>query len=175
MRLPALSSTYAKLLTGLLKPAKGSVTVDGKPVDVWQNPARLIAYHFQNPDLQLFGESVDEELSNCGAAREMQETVIETFGLKEVLQLHPLDLPFVLRKRVALAATICMNRPWVILDEPTLGQDSEAATNIARILKSLVASGTGVIIISHCEWFDHLVDARPLSISGGRVLMGSPT
>lgn len=170
-------STLAKLLCGVLRPTGGNVRVDGVVRDLHKRPGRVVGYHFQNPDVQLFETSVKAELF-AGAAGRVRHTdasvwasfAWEAFGLKGVLNEHPLDLPFVLRKRVALAATLAMGTPWLILDEPTLGQDDATGHALAAILLRLCEIGIGIVIISHSPWFRNLLPAkRTMRLEGGTL------
>jgi energy-coupling factor transporter ATP-binding protein EcfA2 len=170
-------STLAKILCGVLRPDAGRIFVDQEQVHTWKHPGQLVAYHFQNPDVQLFSTTVEEEvaagLGTTGLAapeREIRtEAVMSAFGLSHVRKEHPLDLPFVIRKRIALAATVAMGRPWLILDEPTLGQDSASAEAIAGVINKLLKLGTGVIVISHSQRFRRLLPEEPLKLTGGSL------
>jgi energy-coupling factor transport system ATP-binding protein len=158
-------TTLCKLLCGLLRPDRGHIT-DGRGVslDTWKKPGRIAAYHFQNPDLQLFSTRVEHEI---GLGR---LDVAMSFGLETFMASHPHDLPFVLRKRVALAATFARRCPWLILDEPALGQDDANATSLAEILGTLIDANVGIIVVTHSEWFRQLVTgARVLHLEGGRL------
>lgn len=154
-------STLAKLLCGVLRPDAGHILLDEDLYDPWTRPGHMIGYHFQNPDLQLFTNRIDKEIASGPRAqnlderliRQRREAVMAAFGLSRIGTEHPLDLPFVIRKRVALAATLAMARPWVILDEPTLGQDDDAVQALTRIIEQMLAKGLGVIVISHSGWF----------------------
>ena len=131
-------TTLSKILCGLLKPTSGEIRVNGESVQPWRDPGRFVAHHFQSPNYQLFATSVDAQLGNFGRA----EACGRHFGLTHLMQTHPLDLPFTLRKRVALAATFSRFTPAVFLDEPTLAQDDTSAR------AALLEAGT-TISISH--------------------------
>jgi energy-coupling factor transport system ATP-binding protein len=62
-------------------------------------------------------------------------------------------MPFVIRKRIALAATIANEREWYILDEPTIGQDQTNVKELIKLIKLLANKGKGIILISHSEMF----------------------
>ena len=173
-------STFAKLLTGVLKPQRGKIHVlyrNGRYTDLWQRPGSVVAYHFQNPDLQLFATTVQDEMrlslrdTECEDLSRFGQSVVSSFGLSGLLEEHPLDLPFVLRKRVAVAATVAMARPWLILDEPIVSQDQNAALRMSEIVKQLSRDGVGIIIISHSGWFDGLFDAIQLRICDGELIV----
>jgi energy-coupling factor transport system ATP-binding protein len=154
-------STLAKLLSGILRQSRGSMLMEHAEYTPWVSPGRLVAYHFQNPDVQLFSTSVLEEIKSGAKAHglhgdslERQSTeLLEAFGLTNVVDRHPLDLPFVVRKRVAIAATLAAGCPWIILDEPTLGQDHKSCQGLIEILDNLREVGAGIIVISHSTAF----------------------
>jgi energy-coupling factor transport system ATP-binding protein len=166
-------STLAKLLCGVLRPTRGHIAIDGRAHDLHRSPGRVVGYHFQNPDVQLFETSVKQEVlagarnRGCGGLAAFS---CEAFGLNGILHEHPLDLPFTMRKRVALAATVAMGTPWMIIDEPTLGQDDDAARALAGILVRLRDIGVGVVVISHSAWFQSLLPIRRVMRLEGGVL-----
>jgi energy-coupling factor transporter ATP-binding protein EcfA2 len=168
-------STLAKILCGVLRPDSGRVFVNGTETRLWRKGSRIVGYHFQNPDIQLFSTTVLEEVQagfkeitgNSHDCVEVTRGVINIFGLTSCHGEHPLDLPFVLRKRVALAATIVMNSPWLILDEPTLGQDDAMAEVIATIIETLAKLGKGIIVISHSEMLSRRLRAQRFELKDG--------
>jgi energy-coupling factor transport system ATP-binding protein len=166
-------STLAKILAGLLRPTGGEILADGVRIRPWRKPASVVAYHFQNPDHQLFRSTVREELASCNLngsrSQEVLQTVSAAFGLDTHLYTHPLDLPYTLRKRVALAASISMQRPWLILDEPTLGQDAQASGDIAEILRMLAGEGAGIILISHSSELPKSLGCSLIELRGGTI------
>lgn len=170
-------STLAKLLCGCLRPSSGRLRLAGREYRAWRTPGHLVAYHFQNPDVQIFSTSVEQEVgaglrpprAGTGRASEVLENVLRTFGLVNVRREHPLDLPFVMRKRVALAATVAMGCPWVIFDEPSLGQDESASREIAAMIRRLAGAGTGLIVISHSPTFRALLGAKVLQLESGQL------
>lgn len=141
-------TTLSRILCGLLKPTSGEIRIDGKKVCPWQSPGRHVSYHFQSPDLQIFESSVSKQLGEGQAA----EAMLEIFGLSQVRNAHPLDLPFVMRKRLAIASALGRNTGLLILDEPTLGQDNQSAlTGQSHIL-----NGRSNLVISHSRRFANL-------------------
>ncbi|WP_295882167.1 ATP-binding cassette domain-containing protein [uncultured Thiohalocapsa sp.] len=170
-------STLSKVLCGILRPRSGELlTATGQRVQPWREPAGLFAYHFQNPDLQLFHTRVRDELGLVGEPSDGGTFhLVHGFGLESVLDEHPLDLPYVLRKRVAMAATLAMFRPWTILDEPTLGQDDANCLALAAFLRRAAKAGAGIIVISHSRWFSAQLDAEHILLRGGRLEAVVPT
>ena len=166
-------STFAKLLSGVLRPSHGRILFGDTEWSAHRTPGRHVSYHFQNPDLQLFTKSVEEELLvSCPGHEDRQEAVIEAFGLGDYLKTHPLDLPFVLRKRLALAVAMASPAGWLVVDEPTLGQDESNARQIAKMLEMQMLNGRGVVVISHSAWFRDLLPGVCLNLRRGQVTYG---
>jgi len=140
-------STLAKLLCGLIRPVRGQLscgrTAKWKP---WLQPGAIVAYHFQNPDLQLLSSPAADQLANA------HRPIAESLGLGAFLDGHPYDLPFVLKKRLALAITLGRSKSWLVLDEPVLGQDTANGVALAKAFDGLAAAGLGVIVITHSSW-----------------------
>lgn len=158
-------STLAKILVGVLKPIAGSMKINNNDFKPWDSPANIVGYHFQNPDLQLFETSIIDEVSgNKMNSRLDTSNVLNAFGLEEIDKIHPLSLsiPFVLRKRIALAATINMNVDWIFLDEPTLVQDDISVNQIIEMVNILKSLGRGIIIITHSQTLISRLSAKKL-------------
>jgi len=167
-------STLAKLITGVLKLKKGKILVDDRSYDSYKYPGTLCGYSFQNPDDQLFSSSVEDEVlpvfKNENQARgQRREFYLSLFGLQSVRKVHPGDLPFVMRKRITLAAALAMDCPWFILDEPTLGQDSQFISFFIEVLNWLVACGKGIIIITHSQHFVRKLNCKTLNLISGKL------
>lgn len=141
-------TTLSKILCGLLKPTSGEIRVNGQVVCPWRTPGRFVSYHFQNPDLQLFERSVVDQLQQG----QHVDVLLASFGLDQVRDAHPLDLPFVMRKRLAIASSLCRNTGVLILDEPTLGQDDKSALTG----RSGILNGRTSLVITHSKRFDNL-------------------
>jgi energy-coupling factor transport system ATP-binding protein len=171
-------STFAKILAGVLRPRQGLISLNGVNADLWKTPGKIVSYHFQNPDMQLFSNTVAEEvsasLSEFGISQEDSRRLVglslEMFGLQGLEQENPFDLPFVLRKRLALAASLISPHRFLVLDEPTLGQDTTAATAIAAIIKTLAHQGRSVIVISHSNRLKRLLSYKSIRIEN-RILI----
>lgn len=165
-------TTLAKHLNGLLHPTEGSVLVgewDTREHTVAQL-ARKVGYVFQNPDDQLFARSVLAEVAfgprNMGIPSQELTTRVENalyrVGLTHEAEVHPYDLHASQRKLVTIAATLAMDTPMIILDEPTTGQDARGVDQISRIVESLKIEERTVIAISHdldfcAEHFDRII------------------
>jgi energy-coupling factor transport system ATP-binding protein len=171
-------STLAKILAGVLKLTTGEIHAAGKPIYPAQSPGFLASYHFQNPDFQLFSTTVWNEViagpqaTGCLAvdAVERCRRALALLAIPETLHhSHPLDLPFALRKRLAVAAAIASGVPWLILDEPTLGQDAHNTFAMATLIRALARAGTGVIVISHSNHLMGGIADMTLDLKDGQV------
>jgi len=154
-------STLSFHLVGILPPTnrEGRVVVDG--LDVLKTPLRELIRHvnyvFQNPDDQLFQESVAEEieygLEKLGLPAEDRkcrlEAAVELFGLQAYVDQPPKSLRRGLRTRTAIASIVAMQPKVLVVDEPTTGLDRRESLEIMQVLAGLEESGTTVIFITH--------------------------
>jgi energy-coupling factor transport system ATP-binding protein len=162
-------TTFVKLLSGAVLQQKGAIFFEGKRFNP-RRPTRHTALAFQNPDYQWTSQSVAAELAKIGIT-DAAADVLVAFGLhSRVLNTHPVELPFVLKKRLAIALAACAPEPWIVLDEPTLGQDWEYCVQLASLLLKMLKSGRGIILISHHERFKSLFpSAITLAIAGRTI------
>jgi energy-coupling factor transport system ATP-binding protein len=177
-------TTLVKHITGLLKPTEGSVKVDGEETGqkTTAELSRKVGIAFQNPDHQLFSESVEEEVSfalrNFGFTRELiQQRVswsLSFFGLEEYRKSSPLTLSGGEKKRLTLACILSWDPKVIVLDEPTVGQDSIQKEKLAEITKMLRSTGKTIIIVSHDIEFIWPLQPRLVVMSGGRVVGDGP-
>lgn len=167
-------STFSKLMCGILKPDTGLFTANKVPFEPHENPSEYFAYHFQNPDLQLFASNVVDEVRLSARNKDDDNVLrlLRAFGLESHGHKHPMDLPFSLRKRLAMVVTIAMERPWIIFDEPTIGQDDDTIAAIANIFKAQANAGTGVLIISHSRDFLALFENKTIEVRDGKLACG---
>jgi energy-coupling factor transport system ATP-binding protein len=178
-------STLAKHLNGLLRPSEGRVTVGGwdtREQSAAEMAAR-VAFAFQNPDDQLFKRSVQAEVAfgpqNLGFSDDEVAAAVaealEMTGLSAEAEAHPHDLHNSQRRWVALAATLAMRAPIVVIDEPTIGQDASGVEKLGQIIDQLRDGGRTIIAISHQIDFCASNFARIVVMAGGRILAdGSP-
>ena len=177
-------TTLVKTFNGLLQPTAGRVTVDG--VDTRESSvARLsrdVGLVFQNPDHQLFSETVREELAfslrNFGYGEDTigrrVTTILETLDLSRYAESSPFILSGGERKRVALAAVLVWNPKHIILDEPTIGQDYQQKDRLRNFIIQLNAQGKTVVIITHDVEFVAECRPRIILLSKGLVIGDRP-
>jgi len=177
-------TTLVKHVTGLLKPATGEVLVDGKSTRETSTAqlSRKVGVAFQNPDHQLFSESVEEEMSfalrNFGFAPGLVEQRVkwglELFGLEEYRKSSPLVLSGGEKKRLTLACILAWDPDVVILDEPTVGQDSIQKEKLAGTIRMLAASGKTVVVVSHDIEFLWPMQPRLVVMKAGKIVGDGP-
>jgi energy-coupling factor transport system ATP-binding protein len=152
-------TTLAKLMTGLLKPQKGSVMLKGMNVSKLSlsDIGRAVGYVFQNPDKQLFAPTVYETVAfglrflNKTPA-EIDDTVkhwLGYFGLDGLEERFPVQLSRGQKQRLVLAATLARGAEFFIMDEPTIGLDAYNSNLLSDYLDELKKDAKGYVIISH--------------------------
>ncbi len=173
-------STLARLMNGLLRPASGTVEVDG--LDTARNPVRRLAAHAayvaQHPNHQLFASSVRAEiafgprnlgLDADGVAGRVADAA-DRLALGDVLDEHPYHLGRAQRKLVTIASAVAMRAPLLVLDEPTMAQDHRTADRVTRLVRELRDGGTAVVCITHDMRLLADVADRVVVIDGGRPI-----
>jgi energy-coupling factor transport system ATP-binding protein len=173
-------TTLVRHVTGLLKPTSGRVLVDGAETTASSTAqlSRKIGVAFQNPDHQLFSESVYEEMAfalrNFGFSPALVEQRVrwglELFGLEEYRDSSPLVLSGGEKKRLTLACILAWDPEVVILDEPTVGQDSIQKEKLAGTIRLLGSTGKTVIVVSHDIEFLWPLQPRVVVMKAGRIV-----
>jgi energy-coupling factor transport system ATP-binding protein len=173
-------TTLVKHFNGLLKPSEGKVHVDG--VETTKTSvaalARNAGFVFQNPDHQLFSETVEEEiafaLKNFGFEKEVIEKriswALNLLGLEQYRKTSPFLLSGGERKRVALASVLAWNPETLILDEPTIGQDYQQKEKLRQFIAQMQAQGKTVVIVTHDVEFVAECNPRVLLMKEGRIV-----
>ena len=173
-------TTLIKHFNGLLKPSKGEVLVDGistRDVSV-AKLARKVGFVFQNPDHQLFSDTVHEEvafgLRNFGFDAETVEKrvtwALNLLDLTDYAKTSPFLLSGGERKRVALASVLAWDPRVVILDEPTIGQDYRQKENLRQFIVQLNEQGKTVVVVTHDVEFVAECSPRVVLMSEGKVI-----
>jgi energy-coupling factor transport system ATP-binding protein len=82
---------------------------------------------------------------------------------------HLYELPLVARKRLSWLWPFAGAMPWVMFDEPTLGQDQETRGALAKAISQLTTAGYGVLFVTHDDDFAAMIAHRPLRLADGAV------
>lgn len=150
-------STFARCLCGLEKNCRGQLTVGS---DTYGNKQRLRFCYMVMQDVnhQLFTESVlDEVLLSLRETsseseekkQERAEQILESLGLLQWKDCHPLSLSGGQKQRVAIASAVASGRRFVLFDEPTSGLDHLHMKQVADHIRSLGELGKTVFVITH--------------------------
>ena len=170
-------STFMKLITGQLKPSKGSVRVLGEPI--WGNPAifqrigfcpeqdafyeRMTGIDWVTALVRLNGLSQDE----AGAAAERALTAVD---LMEAANKKIGAYSKGMRQRVKLAQALVHDPDLLILDEPLTGMDPIMRRRTIRQIKDWARAGKSIIVSSHILHEVEAMTSNILLINNGRIL-----
>jgi energy-coupling factor transport system ATP-binding protein len=176
-------TTLIKHFNGLLKPTSGKVLVDGIDTRTTSTAilSRKVGIVFQNPDHQLFSETVKDEvafsLRNFGFSEEVikkrVESILKTLDLIDYADTSPFMLSGGEKKRVALASVLAWDPKYIILDEPTIGQDYRQKDRLRNFILQLNAQGKTVIIVTHDVEFVAECKPRVVLLSNGKIIADS--
>lgn len=152
-------TTTVKMMNGLLKPTSGTVIVHGMDTKDFTTAklSRVTGYVFQNPDEQIFHNTVGAEIEfgprvlgfDDSKVKRNSGWAAELCGLSEHLEENPYNLPLSIRKFVTIASVLAMDNKIIVLDEPTAGQDLKGIRFLERMLGELEKKGTTVVTITH--------------------------
>jgi energy-coupling factor transport system ATP-binding protein len=149
-------STFFKLLTGVLKPSKGTIYFEKKPYKSIKSLgiSKLIGYLPQNPKTFFIQDTVEKELQDTmkkwgiNDGEELQ-SLIDNLGLTTLLNKHPYDLSGGEIQKAALACVLVRKPEILILDEPTKGLDPISKESFGTILHDLKRRGITILMATH--------------------------
>lgn len=149
-------TTLVKLMNGLVKPRKGKVLLFGKKISDYElsDLIQKVGIVFQDPNLHLFNDTVEEEVAFVLRNLEMKEELIakkverilKQFKIDQYRKSYPHDLSGGERQRVALASVLVSEPEMLILDEPTRGMDYFLKKELISYLKERAKT---VIMVTH--------------------------
>lgn len=172
-------STLLKALAGAIRLDSGNLTICGKNQPKAGELLGTVALLFQNPQRQLFEDTVRDEVAFTLKrlkipASEMEPRVESALTLSEALHLVdrlPLTLSFGEQHRVALASVIAPEPKLLLLDEPFAGLDPLQRLRLLKILSRLRdEKGTAIVIASHDPLPDPAWADRVISMQDGRII-----
>lgn len=183
-------STLVQHLNGLLKPDKGSASIDDIDITAKSAEAKTarqqVGMVFQYPEHQLFAETVFEDIAfgprNKGFAEdEVEKQVREAMAFVGLdydtyAQRSPFQLSGGQMRRVAIAGVVAMNPDYLVLDEPSAGLDPRSRNAVFKEIMSLHKSrGIAIVLVTHSMEEAVKYADRLLVINAGKVLFdGTP-
>ena len=179
-------STFAKHLNALVMPTEGTVYVDGMDTKDSGNTLSIrqtAGMVFQNPDNQIVGTLVDEEVGfgpeNIGIPTEeiweRVEKSLKEVGMYQFRSASPNKLSGGQKQRVAIAGIVAMKPKCIVLDEPTAMLDPLGRKEVLNVLHELNRKeNVTIILITH--YMEEVIDADYVYVmDGGKLVMdGTP-
>jgi energy-coupling factor transport system ATP-binding protein len=177
-------TTLARHLIGLLRPDRGQVFIQGQNIAGMSigQIAPMVGFAYQNPELQIFNPTVQEEIAfgphNLGMTEaEIEQTVedaLTQFHLNHVQDSPPSVLSFSTRRMVALASIAAMRTPILVLDEPTVGLDVAGQMRVMEWLTTAHDAGTTVLFITHDMELAARCAERIVVLDDGKITADGP-
>ena len=179
-------STLAKHMNAILNPTEGTLWVDGMDTgeedNIWKirQTAGMV---FQNPDNQIIGQVVEEDVGfgpeNMGIPTEeiwqRVEESLRAVGMYEYRKYSPNKLSGGQKQRVAIAGVVAMEPKCIVMDEPTAMLDPVGRREVLKTVHKLrKQKNVTVILITH--YMEEVVDADKIFVMDhGKVVMeGTP-
>ena len=164
-------STFLRCVCGLEKDCTGVIVSDGKEY----RKRRRIGFSYmvmQDVNHQLFTDSVEKEVLLSMKEKDVKKCheILETLGLSEYKDTHPMALSGGQKQRVAIASAIAAGAELLLFDEPTSGLDYAHMEKAGKLLRQLADSGSTVLVSTHDPEFIEQCCDHTLRIKNGRVV-----
>lgn len=164
-------TTLGKLIAGLYRSTGGEISLFGKA----QKPKQLqkqVLFIMQEAEFQFFTNSVLHELQYghkiTDEFEKKTETLLKSMDMWECRDRHPFSLSGGQMQRLTLMMAYLSDKPIVILDEPTAGQDAESLKRCAELIREMGKEKTVLIITHDLELIADACD-RCIGLSGGQA------
>ena len=179
-------STLAKHMNAILVPTGGTMWVDGRdtkdPDELW-NVRQTAGMVFQNPDNQIIGTVVEEDVGfgpeNLGVSTDeiwqRVEESLKAVGMLDRRKDSPNKLSGGQKQRVAIAGVLAMEPKCIVLDEPTAMLDPNGRKEVIRAVEELrKKKNVTVILITH--YMEEVIEADQVFVmdDGHIVMHGTP-
>jgi len=170
-------STFMKLITGQLKPSKGTIAVLGEPI--WRNPAAYFRLGFCPEQDRFYERMTGREwvtalvgLNGASEAtsKDMAARALDAVGLSDVADKKIAAYSKGMRQRVKLAQARAHDPELLILDEPLSGMDPLVRRKTIRMIKDWGRAGKSIIVSSHILHEIESMTSNILLINQGRIL-----
>lgn len=167
-------STLALTLAGLLEPLGGRLDYAEtlrqglrKAPHTWTSRqlARRIGYVFQDPEHQFVARTVAAEMAVSGGSKERIDDLLTRLRLTHLTDANPFTLSGGEKRRLSVATALVSTPAFLLLDEPTFGQDPTTFAELIGLVRELTDEGVTVASITHDELYihalgDHTVEVR---------------
>jgi energy-coupling factor transport system ATP-binding protein len=174
-------TTLVKHMNGLLMPSAGAILVNGQPT-ACQGVFKLgqkVGYVFQNPDYQIFSETVFDEVAFSPRLRKLPEEEVKqrvhealaAVGLAGCDEEDPFSLTKSGRQRVAVASVLAARPEVLILDEPTTGLDYSEQRSMMDMVRQLNEHGSTIIFVTHHMWVVAEYAKRVFVMKNGKIML----
>ncbi len=175
-------TTAVMTASGMLKPYRGRVLLDGKPIDKYSDGelfGRRVGVLLQNPILSFVHDSVREELEAVIKKNKLDKSrldeIAELMELSGILESNPYDISGGELQRAAIAKLLVLEPRILFLDEATKGMDAFFKVKFGALLRKLTAQGTAIVLISHdIEFCAEYADRLAMFFDGGIIAEGTP-
>lgn len=178
-------STLLKNITGLLRPTEGRILINGRDtINVPVSDLALeVGFVLQNPDRQLFANTVEEEVAfgpknvglNEAQIKERVDYALDAVGLNDYRDAFPPALSKGDRAKVVIASVLAMGPQIIILDEPTSGQDYRGCYQIMDIAKEFNKRGHTLVVVTHHMALVAEYTERTIVMMNSEVLLDGST
>ena len=180
-------STLITHLNGLLRPAQGTVFVNG--VDLGDKATSLVSIRrtvglvFQYAEYQLFEETVAKDIAfgpkNLGLPGDEIDARVKEAARKagltdDLLDKSPFELSGGQKRRVAIAGVLAMRPQILVLDEPAAGLDPAGREEMLRLVQGIHAGGTTVVMVSHSMDDVGRLCSRLIVLDHGEIAFDAP-
>jgi len=159
-------TTLLRIISGVVKPTTGyiellgSSTIKQRIVEI----AQTVGFVLQNPNHQLFAETVQQEVQQPGVSPQTADHILTQLNLKERSEQHPQSLSQGQKRRLALGAVLARKPKLCLLDEITVGQDTRSLQLMLNLLRSFTEAGGTLLLTSHDPAVAQLLNARVVGV-----------
>jgi len=176
-------TTLLQLLSGMLRPARGTIEIDGIDVHGDEEEGMMIARTLlsvvlQNPENQFVGATVEEDIAfglenKQKSKREMDEIIARvsaTMQLTELLHKAPHELSGGQKQRVALAGSLAMETKYLLLDEATSQLDPQGKKDVLRAVQELAQTKERTVVMITHDLAEVLLAERVIVLHEGKIV-----
>ncbi|MEM1242541.1 MAG: ABC transporter ATP-binding protein [Cyanobacteria bacterium P01_H01_bin.26] len=159
-------TTLLRMISGLVKPTAGSIellecSIAGKRI---VEIAQMVGFVLQNPSHQLFADTVQQEVQQPGILASTADGILAQLNLKERAEQHPQSLSQGQKRRLALGAVLARQPRLCLLDEITVGQDTQSLKLMLNLLQTFTQSGGTLLLTSHDPAVAKVLNAKIMDV-----------